>query len=85
WGLPPLALLIVLAISFGETPVTADIAKRVSGQLASQGFDWAKVETIGRDIRLTGQAPSADARARAVTAIGQVAGSRLVDNATSII
>ncbi|WP_164304806.1 BON domain-containing protein, partial [Streptococcus pneumoniae] len=72
-------------ISFAEAPVTADIAKRVSGQLAGQGFDWAKVETVGRDVRLTGQAPSPEAQARAVTAAGQVAGSRLVDNATGII
>ncbi|WP_204322403.1 hypothetical protein, partial [Streptococcus pneumoniae] len=61
WGLPPLALLIALTISFAEAPVTADIAKRVSGQLAGQGFDWAKVETVGRDVRLTGQAPSPEA------------------------
>lgn len=85
WGLPPLALLIVLAVSFAETPVTADIAKRVGGQLAAQGFDWAKVEVTGRDIRLTGQALTPDAQAQAVAAAGQVAGARLVDNATSII
>lgn len=85
WGLPPLALLIALTISFAEAPVTADIAKRVGSQLAGQGFDWAKIETIGRDVRLTGQAPSPDTQARAATVAGQVAGSRLVDNATSII
>lgn len=85
WGLPPLLVLIALAIRLTERDVMADLAGRVRAELASQGVDWARIDTLGRDVRLTGQAASPEDRSRASAIIAHVAGTRRVDDRSSVI
>lgn len=85
WGLLPLLVLITLAIRLTERDVMADLASRVRADLAQQGIDWARVDALGRDIRLTGQAASTEDRVRASGVIARAAGARRVDDRSSII
>ncbi|QCI68955.1 BON domain-containing protein [Phreatobacter stygius] len=84
WGLPPLALLVLLAIAFTEAPVTADVGKR-------SALNWLAKGSTGQGrgdrprYQDDGQAESLEAQALAARAAAEVAGARLVDNATSII
>jgi OmpA-OmpF porin, OOP family len=84
-GVPVLALLIVAAIGFGEGSVTADIARRATERLSAEGLDWARVAAVGRDARLTGQAPSPAEQARAVADAQAIPGLRSVDDRTDIM
>lgn len=85
WGLLPLLALIALAISLTEREIMADLVGRVRAELSRQGIDWARVDALGRDIRVTGQAASPDDRSRASRTIAGVAGTRRVDDRSSII
>lgn len=85
WGLIPLALLAMFAITRLETPVAQDITARANAQLEAEGLGWAKVDMSGRDARLVGVAPTPELQAQAMASADRVAGLRLVSNATTVL
>ncbi|CAA6828132.1 MAG: Unknown protein [uncultured Thiotrichaceae bacterium] len=63
--------------------IQADIQSRAADALRSNGIDWADVSVSGRDIVLTGVAPSEDMR-EAATRFARVDGYNFVENNLSI-
>src|SRR5262245_47285780 len=80
WGLIPLTLPL-LGAAFLNAPL---LEQRLTGDAAaalkSAGVKWANIELDGRDARLSGEAPSAEAIRRAVRVVDGVTGVRLVDS-----
>lgn len=86
--LAAVAVLIYMAIlgaRWLQPRMEADIAGRVTTTLASQGLLFADVAISGRDVVLTGEAPSAEARDAAVTAAVRVLGVASVSNALIVV
>lgn len=77
-----LGLLYFLMLSNRQGPIEADLTKRTAAGLAGENIDWAKVELDrrGRDVLLTGAAPSTDARDAALRIAKDVSGVRVVQH-----
>ncbi len=75
-----LGLLYFLMLSSRQGPIEAELTDRTTAGLAAENIDWANVELNrhGRDVRLTGVAPSEDARNQALKIAGDVSGVRVV-------
>lgn len=83
-GLLALAILGYFCAYKNHAPaIQEDIHSRASAALAAEGFDWAKLKVDGRDIILTGVAPTEAEKARAAE-IAKVYGYRLVDNRITV-
>lgn len=82
-----LAVLIyamVLGVRWLTPRIEQDIADRVTTSLAQQGLLWADVEVKGREIVLTGEAPSTESRDRALAAASKVFGVAKVENQLTV-
>ncbi len=78
-----LVYTMVLGVRWLSPRIEQDIAERVTTGLAEQGLLWADVAVEGRDVVLTGTAPDADAKARAMNVATRVFGvSKVQDNLT---
>lgn len=65
--------------------ITDDIRARSDLALSARNVNWARVEVDGRDVTLSGLAPSDKQRQRAMNALAEVVGVRLVmDKTTSL-
>lgn len=84
-GLVPLALLLAFAGFWKQGSVESDLTTRGGASLSGAGSDWAKVELSGRDARLTGEAPSPEARAQALAATDRTFGIRRVTDGTTLL
>jgi outer membrane protein OmpA-like peptidoglycan-associated protein len=89
-----LVYTMVLGVQWLSPRIEQDIAGRVTTGLAEQGLLWADVAVKGRDVVLSGEAPTAEDKAKAVnvatrvfgvsnvqdqlTVVGQVSGSSVV-------
>jgi outer membrane protein OmpA-like peptidoglycan-associated protein/osmotically-inducible protein OsmY len=82
WGLPVLALLLLLAGLFRNGAINADLTTRSA---AVPGHSWAKAAFDGRDATLSGVAPSPEAKTTAAKAIDDVWGVRLVNDGSSVL
>ncbi|MCP5362085.1 MAG: OmpA family protein [Hyphomicrobiales bacterium] len=60
--------------------IERDLTSRVSAILASEGMDWAQVTLDGRDLVLSGQAPSEEARTQAEALVRNIWGVRNLSN-----
>jgi len=78
WGGGAAALYCVLALSFFVRPVSTIVADRADDALLVQGAEWADIEINGRDVSVTGAAPSAEAGQGAVDAVAAKWGVRIV-------
>ena len=58
WGILPLALIVLLALYFKPAPIESDLSARAASDLAAAGHGWAEVSVDGRDLTLSGTAPS---------------------------
>jgi OOP family OmpA-OmpF porin len=85
WGLIPLALVALLALYFRPTPIEQDLTGRTNAALAEAGEAWASVALDGRDLRLTGVAPSEGAQTQAADIARNVWGVRVVDDTTELL
>ncbi len=84
-GLSALCLLFgAAAIGLNQSYIAEDLSRRSQVALKELGQDWAQVSISGRDARLSGAAPHAEAVKEAVSAVERVSGVRLVDNVTTI-
>jgi hypothetical protein len=82
----PVALLPFLAAVFLEgLSLQADIANRVLQNLHKAGATWAKSHVDGRDVVVSGDAPSADQVDAAIAAVLATRGVRRVDSTVRIV
>ncbi|MDK9698448.1 MAG: OmpA family protein [Siculibacillus sp.] len=70
-------------VSFG--PVADDVSGRASAQLKSEGHGWASVAIDGRDVTLTGVAPSEAALQLAIDSADRVFGVRVVEAKATVV
>ena len=84
-GLIPIAGLVLLASSFRQGGVEADLVARANAGLAASGLSWAKVEMHGRDAIVTGEAPDPGLRPLAISAADRVFGVRQVGDKMSVL
>lgn len=84
-----LAVLIysmVLGVRWLTPRIEQDIADRVTSGLAEQGLLWADVTVKGREVVLSGVAPSTEAHDKAVAAASKVFGvAKITDELTVAI
>ena len=73
-GLIALALLIFLCVRNHLPDIQEDILNRTAGALSAAPTKWAKVAVEGRNVSLTGIAPSEALREKAVETAGAVRG-----------
>lgn len=79
-----LALVIFAATRLYPPAIEADLISRTTAALAEAGLDFADVTADGRDVRLTGSAPTELARAQATRTAGAVDGVRRLENRLSV-
>lgn len=70
-------------LSFG--PIAEDVSGRAASALTADGQPWAKVAIDGRDVTLTGVAPSDAAVKLAVASADRVFGVRVVDAQVTVV
>jgi OOP family OmpA-OmpF porin len=80
-ALAGLAVLAFICIRWHAPLIERDIASRTEQALSSAALGFAAVRVDGRDVHLTGTAPSREALDRAVEVAMAVRGSRWVDSA----
>ncbi len=82
----PVAVLPFLAALFIQgKSLPDDIRQRVAANLANAGADWATPAVAGRDVRLSGDSPSAEQVDQAIAAALGTAGVRRVDSSIRIV
>jgi len=79
-GLIALALLMFFCIRSHGPSIQGDIVSRTSNQLSGSPTEWAKVSADGRNVLLTGIAPTQQLREKAVGIASSVAGVVSVEN-----
>jgi len=83
-GLIALALLIFLCIRKHTSEIQTDIQERAVSVLSSGSTDWVKVSVDGRNVVLTGIAPSEKLRTKAEEMAKAVTGVVSVDNQMTV-
>jgi peptidoglycan-binding protein ArfA len=78
WGGGAASLYCVLALSFFVGPVSNIVVGKAHDALLVQGAEWADIAINGRDVSVTGTAPSAEAGQGAVDAVTAKWGVRVV-------
>ncbi|MCP4384527.1 MAG: BON domain-containing protein, partial [Hyphomicrobiales bacterium] len=88
WVRPGLAATIVLgllAVLLRTGDVEIDLGTRVVSRLSADGYDWARVVVSGRNIELTGTAPTPELRDEAAIAAEGVDGVASVVNKAGLL
>jgi osmotically-inducible protein OsmY len=84
-GLVPLAVLALAAALWRQGSIEKDLSARVGDALSKGGLNWAQTGTVGRDMTLSGEAPSPEERAKAQAAADSVFGVRRVADAMTVL
>lgn len=84
-GLIPIALLSWLAVQVEHEGIEADLGRRAQDSLARKGLDWAVPIFAGRDGALTGKAHDDIEPGRALGAIRDTWGVRVVRNDSQLL
>lgn len=80
-GLLLLALLFLYSIPLLMKKIPASLEETAQQELQKNGINWAGVDTHGRNITLSGQAPTIQQHQQALAALDKVYGSRnITDN-----
>jgi len=81
-----LGLLILLANSSRHALVESDLEHRIMGHLVAEKIGWISVELDGRgrDVLLTGNAPSAESRNLVIEMVKNIYGVRVVEDQLDI-
>ena len=81
-----LALLCLLTILSEQGSIESDIERRVMDYMTAEKIDWVSVELDGRgrDVLLTGHAPSAESRDLVIEMVESVYGVRVVHDQADI-
>ena len=82
WAIPGFIGLLALTMLTRCNPIESDLQQRSQTLLTDQGMGWAKTELDGRgrDLLLTGVAPSEDAKNKAINLTQGLYGVRTVDH-----
>ena len=82
WAIPGILGLLALTLLTRCNPIENDLQQRSQTLLTDQGMSWAKTELDGRgrDLLLTGIAPSEDAKKKAINLTQGVYGVRTVEH-----
>lgn len=84
-GLIPIALLSWLAVQLEHEGIEADLGRRAQDTLARKGLTWSVPVFAGRDAALTGRASDDNEPTRAVAAIRDTWGVRVVQNRAELL
>ncbi len=84
-GVLALILLIFLCVRNHSTSIQTDIQNRTSNSLSDEPTSWAKVNTDGRNVLLSGLAPSEVLRNKAEEIALAVPGVASVDNQIQLV
>ena len=81
-----LTLLCLLMVFSEQRSIESDIERRVTEYMDAENIDWISVELAGRgrDVLLTGNAPSAESRDLAMEMVEDVYGVRVVHDQIDI-
>ena len=85
WGLPLIALLSWIVVQFEHEGIEADLGRRTQEALARKGFDWAVANYSGRDADLSGKAIDDSEPGRALAAVRDTWGVRVVNGRTELL
>lgn len=83
-GAVTITALTIGAVWFAAERIEGDLATRASDMLA-QTQSWAGVAISGRDIEITGDAPSEAARDEAIATVSAIGGIRVVTDKTGLL
>jgi outer membrane protein OmpA-like peptidoglycan-associated protein len=83
-SLTALALFVGLGVRRQAPLIEQDIRERATAAFAEAGYDWAQLIVDGRDITVSGVAPSAAARSAAYGVAAGLDGVRLARNRTAL-
>ncbi|MCB1477797.1 MAG: OmpA family protein [Rhodobiaceae bacterium] len=81
----PLALITLLALYFKPAPIESDLSVRAASDLAAAGHEWAEISVDGRDLTLSGTAPSEEAQGAARSLAMRTWGVRTVNDTSSLL
>ena len=84
-GLIPIALLSWLAVQLEHESIEADLGRRTQDALARKGLTWSVPMFAGRDGVLTGRSADDNEPARAIAAMRETWGVRVVDNRAELL
>lgn len=84
-GLIPIALLSWLAVQLEHEGIEADLGRRTQDALARKGLTWSVPMFAGRDGVLTGRSADDNEPARAIAAMRETWGVRVVDNRAELL
>lgn len=79
-----LVLLLFFCVRHHVPLIEADLAERSRAILDADNMTWANIDLDGRDVTLTGAAPSAQLRDKAVELAGAVWGVHSVNNRLTV-
>lgn len=85
WGIIPIAFLSWLAVQVEHTNIESDLARRTEESLSRKGLDWASPVYSGRDGVLVGKASDEHDQPRAVAAMRDIWGARVVRDETGLL
>lgn len=74
-------LVLALALYNGIETVETDLTRQAEETLVEEHWDWVKLEIDGRNLRLSGEAPTAGEADKVLTRLSGLEGvNRVVDN-----
>jgi osmotically-inducible protein OsmY len=82
WAVPGLIGLLLLTLLTRCSPIEKDLGEKTQTLLGEKNMAWAKTSLDGRDVTLTGEAPSKTERDSAIALTEGVYGVRTVDHDT---
>lgn len=85
WGLVPLALLLLVAVSGERAAIEAGLQRRAADALARSGLEWASPALSGRDMVLTGKASAESERRSAIEIVSSQTGVRVVEDRIELV
>ena len=84
WAIPGLIGLLLLTLLTRCSPIENDLGQKTQSLLGENNMSWAQTSLDGRDVTLTGEAPSEVARDSAIELTEGVYGVRTVDHDISL-
>ncbi len=84
-GLPALAVLVAIAVTFARAPVEQDLTDRAEGLMSVIGESWAHARFEGRNAVLEGEALSEEARIKVRYELARLSGVRVVEDRTTLL
>ncbi len=85
WGLLPLLLLALVTLWAKSDAIQDDLASRTNTERRAEGHRWARVEMDGRDLSLTGTAPTEADRSQMMEIAAAIWGVRQVSDNTELL